>query len=55
MPDGLRKQLSDAASVVTLPAAMTRNVSRAADAIIDIREQPPDPPETPPGSGPKVD
>ena len=35
----IRKQISDAASVVTVPAALTRNVGRATDAIIDIRDQ----------------
>ena len=39
MADGIRKQLSDAASVVTLPAALTRNAARAAEAIIDIRDR----------------
>jgi methyl-accepting chemotaxis protein len=37
--DGIRKQLSDAASIVTLPAALTRNVQRATEALIDIRDQ----------------
>ncbi len=39
MADGIRKQLSDAASVVMLPAALTRNVNRATDAVLDIRDQ----------------
>jgi methyl-accepting chemotaxis protein len=36
LPDGIRKQLTDA---ITLPAALTRNVSRATEAIVDIRDQ----------------
>ena len=35
----LRKQICNAASVVTLPAALHANVGRATDAIIDIRDQ----------------
>jgi len=39
LSDGIRKQLSQAASVVALPAALTRNVNRATEAIVDIRDQ----------------
>ena len=39
MSDGIRKQLGEAASVITLPTALVRNVGRAAEAIIEIRDQ----------------
>jgi hypothetical protein len=37
--DGIRKQLEDAASVITLPTVLVRNIGRAAEAIIEIRDQ----------------
>ena len=39
VPEGIRRQLSDAASVVTLPTMLVRNVGRATEAIIEIRDQ----------------
>jgi hypothetical protein len=37
--DGIRKQLGDAVSVIALPTVLVRNVGRAAEAIIEIRDQ----------------
>jgi hypothetical protein len=39
MGDGIRKQLGDAASVITLPTVLVRNIGRATEAIIEIRDQ----------------
>jgi hypothetical protein len=39
MREAIGRRLDDAAQLVTLPTALTRNVVRATDAIIEIRDQ----------------
>jgi methyl-accepting chemotaxis protein len=39
MRDEIRRQLSGAAQVITLPTMVTRNVVRASEAILEIRDQ----------------